>query len=243
MRGDHGIEHQAEAVAQGRRGANQLQPFEKAHDGWLVGVADAQRPARRRTGPRGKRGTRRRARDRRAGPGSGRARCADRLPARGRRPRRWRTGAPRAAAACGCRAPTDRPRARPAPRRCTCASCAAPRPAPRSQHATTPPVTSPWPPRYLVALWMTHAAPRLSGWIRYGVVNVESTRTGTPWRWPSVDDGVRGRRRARAGSRRPRAAAPLGVLAASRRSSAARSKTSTKLDRHALLAPACCRAA
>src|ERR1051326_2573877 len=47
-------------------------------------------------------------------------------------------------------------------------------------HATTPPVTSPWPPRYFVALWTTHAAPRLSGLIRYGVVNVESTMSATP---------------------------------------------------------------
>src|ERR1051326_2578919 len=51
---------------------------------------------------------------------------------------------------------------------------------PAVAHATTPPVTSPWPPRYFVALWTTHAAPRLSGLIRYGVVDVESTMSATP---------------------------------------------------------------
>ena len=45
--------------------------------------------------------------------------------------------------------------------------------------ATTPPITSPWPPRYFVALCSTSVAPCRAGCCRTGVANVLSTSTGT----------------------------------------------------------------
>ena len=47
--------------------------------------------------------------------------------------------------------------------------------------ATIPAITSPWPPRNLVALCITIAAPSSSGRCSTGVMKVESTRTGTPF--------------------------------------------------------------
>ena len=44
-----------------------------------------------------------------------------------------------------------------------------------SAAATVPPVTSPWPPMYLVALWTTRSAPCSTGRSRYGEANVLST--------------------------------------------------------------------
>ncbi len=48
-----------------------------------------------------------------------------------------------------------------------------------SEQASTPPITSPWPPMYLVALCSASAAPWSSGRCRIGVANVLSTSSGT----------------------------------------------------------------
>src|SRR5262249_52671494 len=45
---------------------------------------------------------------------------------------------------------------------------------------TTPHSASPWPPRYLVALWIDSEAPRSTGRCRSGVANVASTSSGRP---------------------------------------------------------------
>ena len=47
----------------------------------------------------------------------------------------------------------------------------------------TPAIDVPWPPRYLVAEWMTTSAPHSSGRMRYGVAIVLSTTSGTPTSW------------------------------------------------------------
>ena len=48
------------------------------------------------------------------------------------------------------------------------------------QSTSTPPMTTPWPERNLVAEWKTRSAPCSNGRMRYGVVNVESTSSGKP---------------------------------------------------------------
>ena len=45
---------------------------------------------------------------------------------------------------------------------------------------TMPAITSPWPLRYLVALWTTTSAPQRRGCCRYGVTNVLSTMAIAP---------------------------------------------------------------
>ena len=49
-----------------------------------------------------------------------------------------------------------------------------------SEPATAPAITSVWPLRYLVTLWMTTSAPCSSGRKLMGEANVESTSSGTP---------------------------------------------------------------
>ncbi len=48
--------------------------------------------------------------------------------------------------------------------------------------ATTPPVASEWPPRYLVAECSTRSAPCSSGRHTTGGARVESTTSSAPWR-------------------------------------------------------------
>ncbi len=68
-----------------------------------------------------------------------------------------------------------------------------PRAAPASQSnvpesTSTPPITTPWPDRNLVAEWKTRSAPCSNGRISHGVVNVESTSSGRPCSCASADD-------------------------------------------------------
>ena len=49
----------------------------------------------------------------------------------------------------------------------------------RPESTSTPPMATPWPPRNLVAEWYSRSAPSSNGFIRYGVVNVASTSSGT----------------------------------------------------------------
>ncbi len=58
------------------------------------------------------------------------------------------------------------------------------------ESTSTPPMTTPWPERNLVAEWKTRSAPCSNGRISQGVVNVESTSSGTPWSCAS--DATRG---------------------------------------------------
>ena len=46
---------------------------------------------------------------------------------------------------------------------------------------TTPPMEVPWPPSHLVRECVTIVAPCSSGFVRYGVLKVESTISGRPW--------------------------------------------------------------
>ncbi|AGP53210.1 hypothetical protein M271_07950 [Streptomyces rapamycinicus NRRL 5491] len=56
-----------------------------------------------------------------------------------------------------------------------------------SSQATTPPITSPWPPRYLVALCRTRRAPRSAGRCSTGVAKVLSASSGTvPQEWATA---------------------------------------------------------
>ena len=50
---------------------------------------------------------------------------------------------------------------------------------------TAPPITSEWPPRYLVVEWTTRSAPSSSGCWRYGEANVLSTASMAPCWWAS----------------------------------------------------------
>jgi hypothetical protein len=53
----------------------------------------------------------------------------------------------------------------------------------RPLSTTTPPRVVPWPPRNLVAEWMTMSAPHSNGRVRYGVATVESMISGMPAAW------------------------------------------------------------
>ncbi|MDH6192658.1 hypothetical protein M2168_005690 [Streptomyces sp. CZ24] len=63
-----------------------------------------------------------------------------------------------------------------------------------SSQATTPPSTSPWPPRYLVALCSTMRAPKPAGRWRTGVAKVLSASSGTvPQAWATARRSISAR--------------------------------------------------
>ena len=120
------------------------------------------------------------ARDATGGPGRGRARRARAARGRRRLPQRSRSAGASGRRASSGRAGRASSRTGRAQRRATSAGTRSRSAIVGSFVATKPPITSEWPPRYLVVEWRTMSAPSESGCCRYGVANVLSTTTSAP---------------------------------------------------------------